>query len=242
MRGKKWNGTDVDYGHFIPISVPTSTLTGGDINGSSSTSSSGSSSNGSSSSRRDSKSPKVKTTALSEPTLSVATVESDTIATTEEVVDIESEGKRDPWKVGDIIGCIIDISCSENGQTSTMILFTLNGEDLGLAYNVVKPSIAIDSPAKVSNSKSKCKSKSKSKSKVDTVVQPTVDPIIHYYPCLSLTDSEAVFLNIGQRDFSYIPKGDIHTLLPSGSTLATPDVSGTSPSDYFCAVFPSKKD
>ena len=132
-----------------------------------------------------------------------------------------SEGRSNPWKIGDIVGCIIDISCFEDEGTSTKISFTLNGANLGVAYTDIKSSVITDCPSNSLNINSDCKSKSRSKS--DTKVEHTVSSTNHYYPCLSLENGEAVLLNIGQRPFSYLPREDIHTFLPLCTNLASLD-------------------
>jgi SPRY domain len=204
LRGKKWNGSDDDYGLALHLTLPTPTLGESD-----SSSSSSSSSSGSSSSR--SKSVEGKTPSALDPISSAAGSECNTAI--EGTADIESADGRNPWKTGDIVGCIIDITCIGDEETSAKISFTLNGEYLGLAYSDVKSTALTDS-SQVSSAVNS-DSKSKSKSKKDNENQQKISSTTHYYPCLSLEDGEAVLLNIGQHPFSYLPKEDIHTLIPT---------------------------
>jgi SPRY domain len=210
LRGKKWNGSDDDYGLALPVTLPTPTLGGSD-----SRSSSSSSSSGSSSSR--SKTVEGKTPSTLDPTSSVATVGSECNTAIEGTADIDSADGRNPWKTGDIVGCIIDITCIGDEETSAKISFTLNGEYLGLAYSDVKSAVLTDS-SQVSSAVNS-DSKSKSKSKKDNESQQKTSSMTHYYPCLSLEDGEAVLLNIGQHPFSHLPKEDIHTLIPTDQTI-----------------------
>jgi SPRY domain len=157
-----------------------------------------------------------KTPSPLDPTSLIATVGSECNTATNGTVDIDSADGHNSWKTGDIVGCIIDITCIGDEETSAKISFTLNGEYLGLAYSDVKSTVLTDS-SQVSSAVNS-DSKSKSKSKRDFENQQRISSITHYYPCLSLEDGEAVLLNIGQHPFSYLPKEDIHTLIPTDQT------------------------
>ena len=78
-----------------------------------------------------------KTPSTLDPTSSVAAIDG--------TADIDSADGRNPWKTGDIVGCIIDITCIGDEETSAKISFTLNGEYLGLAYSDVKSAVLTDS-------------------------------------------------------------------------------------------------
>ena len=158
----------------------------------------------------------VRTPSTLDPTSSVTTVGSECNTATHGTADIESTDGRNPWKTGDIVGCIIDITCIGEEETSAKISFTLNGEYLGLAYSDVKSAVLTDCSQVSSAANSD--SRSKSKSKKDNKNQQKFSSVTHYYPCLSLEDGEAVLLNIGQHPFSYLPKEDIHTLISTDQT------------------------
>ena len=151
-----------------------------------------------------------KTPSTLDPTSLISTVGSECNTAIDGTADIDNADGRNPWKTGDIVGCIIDITSVGDEEASAKISFTLNGEYLGLAYSDVKSAVLTDS--------STSDSKSKSKSKKDNENQQKISSITHYYPCLSLEDGEAVLLNIGQHPFSYLPKEDIHTLIPTDQT------------------------
>jgi hypothetical protein len=167
MRGKKWNGEDLNYGTDILAAVE----------------------------EKASSSSSVGKTANTE----------------KETVDLNSasdstgaEGNKTSWKVGDIVGCLLDISTAGADGPRARISYTVNGVNLGVAYSDI--SLAGMSGASSSNSSGDSKSG-------------------HFYPAMSLEDGEAVLLNIGQRPFSYPPAADTNEVC-AATQVAEPEPVG----------------
>ncbi|CAM9355733.1 unnamed protein product [Pylaiella littoralis] len=85
------------------------------------------------------------------------------------------------WKVGDVVGCLLEINGA--AQTASMS-FTLNGKDMGVAFDGVKLA-----PAR------------KATDKVALEGEPG------FFPALSLEEGEAVTVNLGQAPFVHAPPG-----------------------------------
>lgn len=99
-----------------------------------------------------------------------------------------AEVEKSSWKVGDIVGCLLDLTAppGSDGPRGRMS-FTLNGVNLGVAYD----DVSLSSTSSASSSKSSGDGK-----------------VGYFYPAMSLEDGEAVLLNIGQRPFSHPPPAD----------------------------------
>lgn len=154
MRGKKWNGEDLNYGTDI--------LAGREEKASSSSS-------------------------IGKTKTKTANAEQETVELNSTSESTGSEGNKTCWRVGDIVGCLLDISLPGSNGPRASISYTVNGVNLGVAYSDIP--LASVSSASSSNSSSDSKP-------------------FHFYPAMSLEDGEAVLLNIGQRPFSYPPPAD----------------------------------
>jgi SPRY domain len=150
MRGKKWNGEDLNYGTDI--------LAGREEKASSSSS-------------------------IGKTKTKTANAEQETVELNSTSESTGSEGNKTCWRVGDIVGCLLDISLPGSNGPRASISYTVNGVNLGVAYS----DIPLASVSSASSSDSKP---------------------FHFYPAMSLEDGEAVLLNIGQRPFSYPPPAD----------------------------------
>ncbi|CAM9271120.1 unnamed protein product [Ectocarpus sp. 6 AP-2014] len=95
-----------------------------------------------------------------------------------------NEGQSDygeAWKVGDIVGCLLEID--QASQTASM-RFSLNGQDMGVAFDGVKLAPAAAEPGS---------------SSLGLKVEPG------FFPALSLEEGEAVTVNLGQSPFAHPP-------------------------------------
>lgn len=99
-----------------------------------------------------------------------------------------NEGQNDygeAWKVGDVVGCLLDINSST--QTASMS-FSLNGVDMGVAFAEV--TLAAASGTGVASSL---------EGDVLLKEQPG------FFPAVSLEEGEAGVVNLGQEAFAYAP-------------------------------------
>ena len=201
MRGKKWNKDDADYGvgmiekHTITSSISNSNCK---------------SNSGRSSGDKEILSKSAGDSSSSSSSLPAATTEAG-------VCGSESVSMRtaDSWVVGDVLGCLLEISEGDTEQVAS-ISFTLNGISLGIAYSGIDfRSVESNADTNFSNSNISSTSSSGSSSSGSDRKGISMDKSGYFYPSLSLEDGEAVLLNIGQRPFAFLPSNDINVIYPS---------------------------
>ena len=173
LRGKKWNKSDTSYSLKSSSSSGGRPVTDSSSNSSSSSSSSGSGSGGS----------KNKSGAENKKVTIDAAVESGSSGSG---MGSGSDGS-DSWRVGDVVGCLLEISEDRKASVS----FTLNGVSLGMAFSNIS---SLSAEASISSDKQEGKD------------------VAYFYPALSLEEGEAALLNIGQRPFSFPPAADINVI------------------------------
>ena len=205
MRGKKWNKDDADYGVGM---IEKDTIT-----------SSISNSNCKSNSGRSSGDKEILSKSAGDSSSSSASLSSSLPAATTEagVCGSESVSMRtaDSWVVGDVLGCLLEISEGDTEQVAS-ISFTLNGISLGIAYSGIDfRSVGSNADTNFSNSNISSTSSSGSSSSGSDRKGISMDKSGYFYPSLSLEDGEAVLLNIGQRPFAFLPSNDINVIYPS---------------------------
>ena len=125
------------------------------------------------------------------------------------------DGKvREAWKVGDVIGCLLEAT-SSNDRSKTKaarISFTVNGELLGEAFGPSDTSAALTEALGARG---------------QVLGGDGVGVSKGLFPAISLEEGEAVLLNIGQYPFQYPPAADImkpseeHTGSPEGAKSAS---------------------
>jgi SPRY domain len=169
LRGKKWNGEDLNYGTDVLAAVE----------------------------EKVSSSSSVAKSANTEQETGDLNSASDSTG---------AEGNKASWKVGDIVGCLLDITSAGSDGFRARISYTVNGVNLGVAYSDI--SLATVSGASSGNSSSSSDSKSSL-----------------FSPAMSLEDGEAVLLNIGQRPFSYPPPADMNEVC-SSPLVSEPEPAG----------------
>ena len=187
QRGKKWNGTDTDYGLAFDRD-DASTPNGTELKGSSNS---------------DSK---------------VVLSETATPAALGDDQKDSSASKHVPWVVGDVVGCLLDIT-GEGEEAVANMGFTLNGISLGLAFSNIQ-----FAAQKYATSSSSSEERS----------------AMGFYPALSLEDGEAVLLNIGQRPFSFRPSDDIIGVGAAAESNASISAAAVCESTAIAAVIEKK--